>query len=288
MSGEAVRVLLVGELPEIAWPANWSTARCVGLDQALDQLDGAPVDAVVLGLRTGALAALPSWAGLARVTADAAVVVNVEDQPALEMARRLVRLGVQDVLAGDGPGLLRATALALERRALQESARKARSTDAMTGLPDATQLAEQMSQLLALREREPAPMALLAVRLDGLADAEALVGREGANALRRKVAVRLRVGLRAGDVVASVGPDLLAVLLARMQDAQDGERVAAKLRLALQTPFTVSGGVLSVRAAIGIARYPQDGRDAATLMRVATGQATGEAGHGAAAANDPG
>lgn len=150
-----------------------------------------------------------------------------------------------------------------------------------------------MTQLLAMRERQPAPMALLAVRLDGLAAAEVRLGREAANALRRKVAVRLRVGLRAGDVVAALGADLLAVLLAQLQDVQDAARVAEKLQQALRAPFRVAGEELAIAAAIGTARYPQDGRDAAALLRQATGLAAalpsqGRAGSAPpAAANDP-
>ena len=47
--------------------------------------------------------------------------------------------------------------------------------------------------------------------------------------LRRKVAVRLRSGLRASDVVAAVGTDTFAVLLAWIEEADDAQRVADKL-----------------------------------------------------------
>ena len=50
---------------------------------------------------------------------------------------------------------------AVERKRLDAAARRAYSTDLATGLPNHGQLMEHMNHLLALREREPAVMALL-------------------------------------------------------------------------------------------------------------------------------
>ena len=154
------------------------------------------------------------------------------------------------------------------------TARRAYATDLGTGLPNHAQLMEHMTHLLALREREPAPMALLALRVEGLAAAEAKLGVEAANVLRRKIAVRLRSGLRASDVVAAIGADRFAVLLAWIEGADDGDRVLAKLSQSLQRPLSVAGQDLVVAVGAGVARYPGDGRDAATLLRLAASQAS--------------
>ncbi|MCW5663323.1 MAG: GGDEF domain-containing protein [Piscinibacter sp.] len=297
MNGQTLRVLVVEQGVSAGLPARDALGplelrRVAGLDAAVQGLDAGPVDALLLTLPCDALASLPAWPAFSRAVAEAAVLVACDGEPGLEAALHLVQLGVQDVLALDASALPRALRLAVERRRLQELSRKALGTDLLTGLPDQAQLAEQLTQLLAMRERQPAPMALLAVRLDGLAAAEARLGRESANALRRKIAVRLRVGLRAGDVVAALGADLLAVLLPQLQDVQDAARVADKLQEALRAPFAVAGEQVAIAAAIGAARYPQDGRDAATLLRLATGLAAaaptqGRGGSAApAAAND--
>jgi len=243
------------------------------------------------------LAALAAWPGLARAVLDAAVVVLAPEPGAAE-ALRLVHLGVQDVLPlrpNDTEQLARSTRLAVERKRLERVARKAYATDLATGLPNHAQLMEHMTHLVALREREPAAMALLALRIEGLEATEARLGAEAANVLRRKVAVRLRSGLRASDVVASVGRDSFAVLLAWIDDAANGDRVAAKLAQSLQRPFTVAGQDVAVAVAAGVAQYPLHGKDADGLLRRALGQAgdsraVGRAGlsprGGAAAAND--
>jgi diguanylate cyclase (GGDEF)-like protein len=251
------------------------------LDEAASALDDQHYDAIVLQLpQPGALRQLASWPGLARAVLDAAVLV-VAPEPTTGEALRLVQLGLQDVLPphdAHPAALARAVRLAVERKRLERAARKAYATDLATGLPNHAQLMEHMNHLLALREREPAAMALLALRIEGLAATEARLGAESANVLRRKVAVRLRSGLRASDVVASVGIDSFAVLLAWIDDAGDGERVAVKLAQSLQRPFTVAGQDVAVAVCVGVAQYPQHGKDADTLLR----RALGEAGDGIA------
>jgi diguanylate cyclase (GGDEF)-like protein len=245
--------------------------RCASYEAAAQRLAQAPVDAV--------LAALPAtpWPGLSQAALNAAVVLVAPQRVAPEMAARLLSLGVQDVLPGleatHEDTLARTLRLAVERKRIEREARKAYATDLATGLPNHTQLVEHMSHLLALREREPAPMALLVLRLEGLQTTEAQLGRESANVLRRKVAVRLRAGVRASDVVASLGGDSFAVLLSAIEEAAHAQRVVQKLSTALLQPFNVAGHGVGVAVGIGVGLYPQDGKQADALLRRATGAA---------------
>ena len=268
------------------------------LDELSQALDGQPYDAIVISQADAdGPALLATWAGLSRAVLDAAVLV-LAPEPATQDAVKLLQLGVQDVLPlreAVPDVLARAARLAVERKRLERAARRAYATDLSTGLPNLAQLMEHMSHLLALREREPAAMALLALRIEGLAATEARLGTEAANVLRRKVAVRLRSGLRASDVVASVGVDTFAVLLAWIDEAANADRVAGKLAQSLQRPFTVAGQDVAVAVRLGVAQYPLHGKEAEALLRRALGQAgegplVGRVGlsprGGSAAAND--
>jgi diguanylate cyclase (GGDEF)-like protein len=234
--------------------------------------------------------------GLTDAAFEAALVVQVQQRHD-EAELALLRRGAEAVTGPASPAdTVRELRHAVERKRLERSARTAYATDLATGLPNHAQLMEHMNHLLALREREPAAMALLALRIEGLAATEARLGTESANVLRRKVAVRLRSALRASDVVASLGTDSFAVLLAWIDDAGDGERVAVKLTQSLQRPFTVAGQDVAVAVCVGVSQYPQHGKDADSLLRRAMGQAgagmaigrSGLSPHvaGAAAAND--
>jgi diguanylate cyclase (GGDEF)-like protein len=186
----------------------------------------------------------------------------------------LLQFGVQDVLPPtDAAGVARALRLAIERKRIEMTARKAYATDLATGLPNHMQLMEHMTHLVALRAREPAPMALIVLRIEGLPATEAALGAEAANVLKRKVAVRLRSALRASDVVASLGGDAFAVLLAWIDAPDDGERVARKLAQSLTQPFSVTGRQRHIAVRVGLALYPAQGDRVEDLMRRALGQA---------------
>lgn len=193
-----------------------------------------------------------------------------------------IEQGVQDLLPPSAPAWelgLRLRAAVLRHRLARE-ARLAYATDLATGLPHQQQLLEHMSHLLALREREPAPMALLVLRIEGLGTTEARLGAPSASALRRKLAVRLRSGLRASDVVASIGRDSFAVLLAWIDAAADVDGVAAKLVAAVQRPFSINGQSAALAVSVGVCRYPEDGKDAQSLLQGAVAQAAGQPGLG--------
>jgi diguanylate cyclase (GGDEF)-like protein len=202
-----------------------------------------------------------------------------------EAWRAALEDGVQDVmLPGDwilASAPLRLLAAVLRQRRTVH-ARTAYATDLDTGLPHRQQLIEHMAHLLALREREPAPMALLVLRVEGLDTAAAQRGRQAAASLRRKLAVRLRAGLRASDVVAATGVDSYAVLLASVDAAADVEGVGAKLVAAVQRPFGIGGQPLALAVSLGVARYPDDGKDADGLLRAALADAAARPGRGRA------
>lgn len=246
-------------------PFEW---HCVSTPSELLPGDRAP-DALIVE------AASASASAVADAAADTAVLV-IAGSLAAAVALPWLQRGVQDVLLAEelaSPTFGLRLRAAIERKRLELEARTAYATDLETGLPHQQQFIEHMSQLIALREREPAPMAVLALRIEGLATVEARFGRDAAHALRRKVGVRLRVGVRASDVVASLGDDVFAVLLGSMLAPEDAVRVGAKLLKALMTPFKVSLDEVPVAAALGIGQYPQDGAEAHALLRRAVGLA---------------
>ena len=278
MSSTLLRVLASAVLPgalagDLAGSpfGPFAVEACADAAQLQSRLADTDADALVLDLD-----AQPFDPGLIEALAADHAVLLVAAAPAADAAFAWFERGVQDVLAATDltsaalPQRLRA---AIERKRHERETRKAYATDLGTGLPHQQQLVEHMSHLLALREREPAPMALLVLRIEGLATTQVRLGHEAAKALRRKIAVRLRAGLRASDVVASLGEDSFGVLLASILVAADAPRVGAKLLAALNQPVSIAGQDVTVAAALGIAQYPEDGMQPDALLRRAVGLA---------------
>ena len=276
-----------------ARPKPTATLLCVGLDvqgatccQTLDEATAHLRD-VSFEVMVAAVPAeqLLHWPALSLAVLDTAVVALLSEAPPETQVAELLERGVQDIVVQtDAPAtaLQRRMDIAVRRKALDRAARKAFATDLATGLPNHTQLLEHMTHLLALREREPAPMAVIALRVDGLATVRAGLGAESANVLRRKVAVRLRASLRASDVVASIGSDAFVVLLAWIDTPGDGERVAGKLAQALRQPFNVAGSDVALAVSVGLALYPEHGKTADALLRRSVGRAANEVSAGRA------
>lgn len=256
-------------------------SRCTSLVEANGVLGERSFDGVLISIGADEFAHLSAWTGLAQAVPDMAVVVLVSAPVDVAVATRLVHAGVQDVLCGGQfpnpeaalADAARSLRLSIERKRIERETRRASATDLRTGLPDRQQLIDHMSQLLALRGREPAPMALLALRVEGFETVEASLGNESANVLRRKVAVRLRGAVRASDVVAALTSDSFALLLALTDEPIDAELVAQKLLHALHQTFAIAGQEVAVAASIGISRYPSDGSDATVLLRQAVAAA---------------
>lgn len=282
---EPFHVLAITVQPPELWGSAYGpfvVQHCPTLAEAAEQLRVQPHDAVLIELKDPS--PLLAWPALSHAVLDAAVVL-LTPEPDVALAVRLLQMGVQDVVPpGDALALARVLRLAIERKGLEKAARKAYATDLSTGLPNHMQLLEHVTHLVALRAREPAPMALVVLRIEGLAATEAALGVEAANVLKRKVAVRLRSGLRASDVVASLGADTFAVLLAWLDAADAGQRVASKLAQALTQPFSITGRERRVGVRMGLASFPEHGEHAEDLLRRALAQAAQMATLGADAA----
>ncbi len=249
------------------------------LGAAQARADSGDCDALLIDVSAG----LGAYTGT-RLREVAVLFVTTDLAAAAVLA--WLQAGAHDVLHRNeltDQSFARRIRVAIEIKRREREARTAYATDLSTGLPHQQQLIEHMSHLLALREREPSPMAVLALRIEGLATTEARLGREAANVLRRRLAVRLRAGVRASDVVAAIGADTFAVLLGSLLSADDAHRVGAKLLLALLKPGQVMGEPAAVAVALGIAQYPQDGTQPDPLLQRAVGlaaaaQAQGRAG----------
>jgi len=235
---------------------------------ALARLKGSGWEAVVIAASTEQARHLrtdSAWAAAWRDTPVLLVAPLDDDTEAV----RLAEAGVQDILHPSQASAAELTlrlALSVARKQRERDARRSWSTDLDTGLPNRDQLLEHLNQLLALRARQPSPMALVVVRATGLDAAGAQHGDEAVHVLRRKLAVRLRGAVRASDVVASLGGDGYALLLARLESAADAAQVAAKLQRVAREPFHVLGVTVRLQPFVGMAACPADGNDASALL----------------------
>jgi diguanylate cyclase len=143
--------------------------------------------------------------------------------------------------------------------------------DPATRLPNRELFVERLELALLRSRREDRPLAVCVVEIDDLHATRAALGPEGADLALALTGERLR--RLAGDdaAVGFIGGDRFALAFAG-GEAETGELAARLRNEACQDDHTREGMSLS----IGMAGWPQDGHDAATLIRRA-GVALGEA-----------
>jgi diguanylate cyclase (GGDEF)-like protein/PAS domain S-box-containing protein len=137
--------------------------------------------------------------------------------------------------------------------------------DYLTRLPNRVLLHDRLSQELA-KTREGRRGALLFLDLDFFKHINDSLGHAVGDKVLKEISQRLVESVREDDTVSRQGGDEFVLLLVRLADPRDAARVAEKLIQAVERPVRHEGQDLHVSASIGIALFPQDARDAKTLM----------------------
>ena len=166
-----------------------------------------------------------------------------------------------------------------ERKKAEEQIQHLALHDGLTGLPNRLLFEEQVDKALAAAQRLDQKLATLFFDLDRFKNINDSLGHHVGDALLKEVAKRVTHCLRKSDymvrgametsdnTMARMGGDEFTVLLPNLSHAEDAARVARRIMEALAIPFQIGGGEVFVSASIGIALYPIDGSDVATLIK---------------------
>ena len=105
------------------------------------------------------------------------------------------------------------------------------------------------------------------IDLNGFKQVNDNFGHDAGDAIIRICAERLNACLRRSDSVARMGGDEFTLLLQKIAINTDVAHIAEKVIGAIERPADINGHEVVVGCSIGIAIYPQAGRDADTLLK---------------------
>jgi diguanylate cyclase (GGDEF)-like protein/PAS domain S-box-containing protein len=157
----------------------------------------------------------------------------------------------------------------VERRQAQARVHHMAYHDALTGLPNRALLSDRLDRALLSARRDGMRLALLFIDLDRFKTINDSLGHLAGDHLLKEVAQRLCRVVRASDTVARLGGDEFVVLVPGVRVAEECGLVGDKIIEALAAPIEFEGRSLHISPSIGICLYPDDGDDAASLMRKA-------------------
>jgi diguanylate cyclase (GGDEF)-like protein/PAS domain S-box-containing protein len=154
-----------------------------------------------------------------------------------------------------------------DRKLIQQRIQHLAYHDNLTGLPNRGLLQDRLGHSIARAERSGRKVAVLFIDLDNFKNINDTLGHDVGDELLRQVSRRLTECVRAGDTIARQGGDEFIVLLDNLEDGRGASVVAQKILGSLRAAFTLGGTEQHVSGSVGIAVYPEDGRDAQTLMK---------------------
>ena len=157
----------------------------------------------------------------------------------------------------------------IERKQMELWLRHIARHDPLTDLPNRELFHDRLQTALLLSERSLIPLCLLYLDLDRFKQINDTLGHSIGDLLLQEVARRLRQCVRESDTVGRVGGDEFLVLLNGIDPPEQALAVAEKIRAALDRPFELAGQQVHVSPSIGVAFYPEHGRDYKQLIRYA-------------------
>ncbi len=140
--------------------------------------------------------------------------------------------------------------------------------DALTGLPNRTELLDRLQAALHTAQRDPTQLfALLFLDLDRFKLVNDSAGHAAGDDLLIEAGRRIVGTVRATDTVARLGGDEFAVLIEGIDSLREAEGIAAHILHSLEQPCWVAGHEVFPSASVGIALWHSRYESGAELLR---------------------
>jgi len=146
--------------------------------------------------------------------------------------------------------------------------------DSLTNLPNRTLFADRLADAVQTANRQNQKsqpnqkrLAVMFIDLDRFKWVNDTLGHKAGDMLLKIAAQRLNHSVRESDTVARLGGDEFTVILSQIDDDFDIKAIAERILNTLSQPFLLDNHEASIAASIGIARYPEDGTEADTLLK---------------------
>ncbi len=138
--------------------------------------------------------------------------------------------------------------------------------DSLTNFPNRNLLLDRVNETIKTSERNESKFALFVLDLNKFKDVNDTLGHSVGDELLCNVSTRMSNVLRKSDTLARLGGDEFSVLLSELQE-NTVEEISKKIHSALEYEFKIQGHNLYISSSIGVAIYPEHGKDSETLMR---------------------
>lgn len=177
-------------------------------------------------------------------------------------------LAVRDKASGKAHRMAGSLRDITDRKRAEEQLSHAALHDALTQLPNRALFMDRLRGAIKhRRRRDDYIFGLIFLDLDRFKVINDSLGHQAGDQLLQATARRLEACLRFGDTVARLGGDEFAVLVDDVDDANEVDRVAQRIKSELLAPFEIQGREFFTTASFGIALASPDYQHAEEMLR---------------------
>lgn len=151
----------------------------------------------------------------------------------------------------------------------QEELKYLASHDSLTGLFNRREFEEILDKSIANAERNNSSLALLLIDLDNFKITNDTFGHFHGDELLKQFSHRLVLLVRKGDLLSRVGGDEFTLIALNTKSPSSARHLSERILNELNTPYTISGKLITVTVSIGISIFPGDGNSTEELLRKA-------------------
>ncbi len=138
--------------------------------------------------------------------------------------------------------------------------------DPLTKLPNRQLFDDRLRQALAQGRRHQQIVAVMLLDLDHFKTINDTLGHASGDLLLKEVAIRLNSCIRESDTAARMGGDEFTAVLTNITNELQIKNVARKILKSLRRKFKLTNKTIRITSSIGIALYPQDGKEMSELL----------------------
>jgi diguanylate cyclase (GGDEF)-like protein/PAS domain S-box-containing protein len=156
-----------------------------------------------------------------------------------------------------------------ERKKAEEQIQHLATHDLLTELPGLRLAKDRLTVALNMAHRNKKSAAVMFIDLDGFKAVNDTLGHDAGDYVLKQVAQRMLSCVRQTDTVARVGGDEFLIIATEINTPENASQIAEKIIQAVSQPIIFNGQRAVVGISIGIAIFPDHGKDMDQLIKLA-------------------
>ncbi|WP_156491331.1 bifunctional diguanylate cyclase/phosphodiesterase, partial [Erythrobacter sp. HI0074] len=139
--------------------------------------------------------------------------------------------------------------------------------DALTNLANRRQFTEALAGECNAIDSGGQPFALMMVDLDRFKPINDTLGHPAGDLVLQRIANRLKLAARSGDIVARIGGDEFAIIAFGVTGVAAAAEIAERVVEVLSRPMVIDGNVVEISGSVGVALAPDHGTEPDALVQ---------------------